>query len=43
MEAGIAVHVWTLEDAALLLEGKNMETRHAKRGPRGLNRKKLSA
>jgi hypothetical protein len=32
MEAGLTDHVWTLEEVALLLEAKNMEVKHAKRG-----------
>jgi hypothetical protein len=33
MEAGLTDHVWTLEEVALLLEARNMEAKHMKRGP----------
>lgn len=33
MEAGIADHVWSYEEVAALLDAKNMEAKHAKRGP----------
>jgi hypothetical protein len=33
MEAGIADHVWKLEEVALLLQAKNMEAKSIKRGP----------
>jgi hypothetical protein len=33
MEAGIADHVWTIEEVAQLLEAKDMEAKSRKRGP----------
>jgi len=33
MEAGLTDHVWTLEEVAMLLEARNMEAKHTKRGP----------
>jgi hypothetical protein len=35
MEAGATNHVWNLEELAMLLEAKNMETKDAKQGSYG--------
>jgi hypothetical protein len=32
MEAGLTDHIWTLEEVALLLEAKDMESKSRKRG-----------